>query len=252
MPSFDPVRRNYASREPGKGPRDVDAAARARFLRAAVYMVPIGFAAGALVGGFIFQKLGLSQGFGAFLGALLGPVAAMGAVLGLTDLAGSVGLLAFAAPGRGATRNDYSRTKALVAHGEYKRAVEEYEGYIAADPADSQLYLELGRLHRDKLNDHDSALTWFRRGLRDSNPEVGMEILLTREAVEMIRKGRLDIAAAAPLLARLAERHADRQEGGWAERELAEVKAEMGKSGGHAGRERYDGPGAPPGGSPAP
>jgi len=228
MAKLDPVPREYSPIPRGKRPRDVDQAARARLMQASMFGVSAGLLLGGAGGFMMAYQFGTPMILSIIGGVVLGVVLVMGIALATTEAAGAGAGLVYSAPGGGTrARTDYSRPKALVAHGEYSRAVEEFEAELRSDPTDPQLYLELARLFRDRLDDPERALQCFKRGLRDAELTTGMDILLTREAVELIRKGRLPVGAAAPLLARLAERYPERQEGRWAAKELADIREQM-------------------------
>jgi len=120
-------------------------------------------------------------------------------------------------------RVEYSHAASLVARGRYPEAVAVYERAAEEDAAATEPCLQLGRLFRDRLDDPESAVMWFRRA-RDRTSESGLAHLVTRELVGVLA-GRLDAPARAlPDLARLAETHADTSGGTWAREEIRRLK----------------------------
>jgi len=121
---------------------------------------------------------------------------------------------------------EYSHAGALVARGRYAEAAAVYERAADEDPAATEPCIQLGRLHRDPLDDAESAVTWFRRA-RDRTREPELAHLVTRELVAVLVDPLEAPGRALPDLARLAELHADTPGGVWARAEIRRLKAQL-------------------------
>lgn len=125
-------------------------------------------------------------------------------------------------------RFDYSQPAALVAQGDYRGAVVMYRDAITDNPANPELQLRLARLLRDHLQRYDDAWRVF-RSAREVVPEGSrLELLLTRELVEMALDKMQDPPRAAAELARLIERFPGSPEANWARAELGDIKQRIG------------------------
>lgn len=118
----------------------------------------------------------------------------------------------------------YSHAESLVARGRYAEAVDAYERAIAEDPKDPRPYLEVARLHRDRLDRLEEAAAWFKRALQDSDADPGLAGLVRRELFELYVVRMQAPEKAAPFLARAAEELAGTAEGAWAAEKLTEVR----------------------------
>jgi hypothetical protein len=192
---------------------------------------------------------------GAFLGALAGTLAAErgdgpsllyvvgGAIVGaafvgfgtlfLAERGGRIGASVYLSGGSSTPAvNEHSRADALAARGLYGAAVAELERCAADDPEDVDARLRLARLHRDRLDDPEVAAAWFRRAAAVPNIPVGLDPQGARELYELCTRRLNAPEAAAPHLARFADRHAGTPNGEWARRTLAAIKADMSDRGG--------------------
>jgi tetratricopeptide (TPR) repeat protein len=223
--SLEPPRRTFSEGNPKKGPKDVDSAARAQKLHAwgwSLYGgVPFGAAVGALLGNIL-------------LGAVLGPLAIYGVVVGIAALAGR-GASGVYMPSGVTTpkRKEYSRAQALEVRGEYEAAIQAYEAEILEAPGIAEPYLRIARLFRDERKDGDSAVFWFRKAQREARLSSGEAIRVHRELAEIFLYLRKEPRRAAPELARLAETYSHTPDGMWAARELAEIKEQIARESGH-------------------
>jgi hypothetical protein len=200
------------------------------------------------------QALGWSV-VGAFLGALAGTLAAErgdrpallylvgGAVVGaafvgcvtlfLAERGARIGANVYLTGGSSTPAvNEHSRADALAARGLYGEAVAELERCAAADSADVEARLRLARLHRDRLDDPEAAAAWFRRAAAVPSIPAGIDLQIARELCELCTRRLNAPEAAAPHLARFADRHAGTPAGAWARRTLAAIKADMSDRGG--------------------
>ena len=159
----------------------------------------------------------------------------MGAVIGvavvgigsyaISELAGEAMTVVYN-PSGGSTPHGmrYSQAESLAVRGHYEGALAAYEALIAEHPDETETYLRIARLLRDKMGRAEDAAGWFQRALAT---ESGPEVAISRELVELYWHRIGAPAKAAPLLARIAERFEGKPEGEWARNELVEVKRLM-------------------------
>lgn len=195
----------------------------------------------AFPGVFLGMALGIayarSHGWAGSTGLALGAVL----VVAFTALFATVALLIAESGGWAAGRMahptgvpyrfDHSAARALLVRGQVDEAAAAFEAAVVTHPTDPAPRLELARLHRDLRGQPDVALRWFRRAREAEQLTTGEARVVMREILELARKQLGDPMRAAPDLALHAERWAGSDEGEWAARELAELKAEM-KAGG--------------------
>lgn len=117
----------------------------------------------------------------------------------------------------------YSLADALAAQGLIDAALAELERGAAEEDDDPEPLVRGAHILRD-AGRYADAVTWLRRAL-DRVPAGGpRDAMITREMVEVIRYHTGQPAAAAPELARMADRHRGTPHGEWAQRELGEVR----------------------------
>ena len=199
-----------------EGLRNVDVSAQIRLLKAKVFGGSAGGLLGLLAGGFLGHP---------FLGVLLG---ALGVGLGSLLFWKRVGEAAhpFFAPAarRTTPARDYSHAEALAVRGHYDDAIAIYQEAIVEIPSDPEPYLRIAGLLTDKVSDPEEAAVWLQRAIQETELPASWEMVLVRELTELFRHRIGAPARAAPLLARIAERHEGSPDGEWARAELAEVK----------------------------
>lgn len=219
-------RRRFTEPADAGGLRDVDAVARMRLLRIVAWAGLPGLVFGLVVGVDLAGRVPAVWAVPAFLGGLLfPPVAIVGFALLLTSGAGRVAGTIHAPAGHGGgPRRPYSMAEALVLQGRPEEAAAFYQLLLEEHPAETEAYLRLARLHRDRLGDPEEGARWLRLARERCDLTSGQERMVARELVELYRHRLADPARAAPELARLAERFAGTPEGTWAREELAEVK----------------------------
>ena len=225
-----PPERTYTEPEKRKGPRDVDAAARAQTVHALGWALYAGLPMGIALGGGLVKLLGLGGVVSVavvLLGIVGGPLIIFGVALAVAGAAGKGAGTIYMPSGRGSRKKEYSRAVALAARGEFQDAIISYEAEILDDPTEPEPYLRIARICRDNLKDHDEALAWFKRATREAELSGGQEIRSRREMAEIYLHHRREPRRAAPELARLAEAYPDTPDGQWAARELAAIKEEM-------------------------
>ena len=215
----DAIRANVSRRPPRpasvKGRRNVDVLAQIQLLKATVIGGGFGGLLGLLLGGFLGNPL---------LGGLLG---ALGTGLGSLLFSGKVRepALVSAPAGRGTTpARDYSLAETLAVRGHYDDAIAVYQEAIDEIPSDPEPYLEISRLLTDKVSDPEKGAVWLQRAIMETELPASWEMVIVRELTELFRHRIGAPARAAPLLARIAERHEDSPDGEWAREELAKVK----------------------------
>lgn len=222
--------RTFSERPAGrKGPRDVMQVDRVQRLRVLAFSL-VGGLIGFLVGIFLVMT---GADFG--LGVLLPPLAGLACaavtwalVSAIVGGAGRVGgtLYAPSGSGLGPPRREYSLAESFAARGRWEDAVSAFQLAVAEHPDDPTPYLRVARICRDHLEDPERAERWFVKAREEADTTPGQERLVSRELVELYRKGDRP-RRAAPELARLAELHPDTPEGEWAREELAEIKREI-------------------------
>jgi tetratricopeptide (TPR) repeat protein len=204
--------------------RDVDLAARARMVRAFLGAVP-GAVLG-LIGGFrlmAYSESALAPLY-PVIGLLIGALFVFGFVMLVSGAGGKVGSALYNPSGKTTPHKaEYSQAQSLVVRGMYTEAVDAYELLVSEHPKDSEPYIQLARLYRDRLDDMEGAVRWFRRALNESQIASGQEILVGREISEIYMHRMGQPERAAPFLARIAEKYPDTPDGQWAERELQEL-----------------------------
>lgn len=120
--------------------------------------------------------------------------------------------------------HSYSQAESMVAQGDYRNAATLYRDYINADPTDGEACLRLARLLRDHLRRYDEAARWFRAARQRGKQSLRVELLITRELIEMALAQQHDPPRATPELARLAQRFPGTPEARWAREELADIR----------------------------
>lgn len=229
-----------AERARGKGAGHVHQLDRVNRMR-----IVLGALLGAPVGGMAGFFLGRQGGGSPGLLALLGAIAGVGlfylVIAAIVGASGRAAATVYMPGGKGsaAPRGEYSLAESLAARGRFEDAISVFQEAVAEDPDDPTPYLRIARISRDELDRPDEAIRWFRTARSEARLGGAELALVSRELIELYRKGG-EPAKAAPELARLAEMRAGTPEGAWADRELAEAKREMREAeregGGAAGR----------------
>jgi tetratricopeptide (TPR) repeat protein len=219
---------------PRSRPKDVDSAERLYRARVLVYALVTGPIFGGVAGFFVARGVGIDPFIGVIVGIPLGVAAvyclALGAVRGAAKTMEQI------YNPSGATtppKREYSYAQSLAVQGRYQEAIEAYELAVIEDPRDPTPYFEVARLYRDKLNQPEDAITWFRRARADAALASGHELLAIQEIVELylhkLRKPRKAI----PEMALLVERFPGTPAGRAARAELAAMRQLLAEE--HAG-----------------
>ncbi len=202
-----------------KGPGEVDLAARVRLVKA--------MSLGGVSGGFLGLLAGWFLGH-PFLGGLLGVLFAGLVPFLVSEKVGGAAHTLYAPSGGSMRPNrDYSRAEALAVRGHHDDAIAVYQEAIDEVPSDPEPYLRIARLLTDRMNDPENAAVWLQRALEETELRDRWEMVLVRELTALYRHRIGAPARAAPLLARIAERHEGSPDGEWAREELADVKRLM-------------------------
>ena len=240
MESNDPVRRDdprdlpeqrsrrtFSELEPGRRKlRDTDPGARS--VRA---FALVGAVAGLVLGGalgFFLTAKDMAPTWVVVLCPLVGAVSLASMTLWIANSAGAAASTLYAPSGKSTARNkEYSQAEAMVAQGRYEDGITAFELAVSEDATDPTPYLRIARVYRDQLSRHDDAARWFRRALRESAIPPGVAFLARKELVEVYSHRLGQPERALPELARMAEELEGTEEGAWAARQLAEIKAGM-------------------------
>lgn len=211
-----PPKRTYQEKQKSRL-KDVDSTARVRNLHMLAYSLP-GGVAGALGSWF--------GGFGPLPGFVIGCSVVFVVTKTISESSGSAAGTIYHPSGRSTpVKHEYSYAESLVARGRYEEATVAYEVAVSEFPDDPEPYLRIARLYRDKLEEYEQAVFWFKRARNDSAISSGQELLATQEIIEVYRDKLRTPKRAIPELARLLDRFPDNQTAGWARTELARLKA---------------------------
>ena len=210
----------------------MDVAARARAFSAAVWSGSAGFVMGFFVGVYLSVMQGWpfllsTVGLGLLLAAAL-----TGATLLLSEGVGLVSRKAIEPSGRSTPyRQQFSRAQALDVRELFGDAVTAYREHIEERPTDPEPYVRIARICRDRLNEPQEAIRWFKDARAAGEVKPALDALITREIVDLYTVHLGEPARAAPELARMAERHAGTPDAEWAEDELKRTKQRMREEG---------------------
>jgi tetratricopeptide (TPR) repeat protein len=206
--------------------KDSDTGEVAQKFRALAYS-SVGGAIGMMLLGAVGGRLG-HPAAGALIGFVVGWLGTYLIVFGAAHRIASAASSIYM-PTRSSTPpvRQYSLAQSFAVRGLFSEAAAEYERCAVAYPDDPEPALRLGRLYRDELQRYEDAVRWFKHACAIRNLPAGTEIMATRELIEIYTHRMKQPAAAAPHLARLAERHPGTTAAEWAARELALLRAEM-------------------------
>jgi hypothetical protein len=212
-----------------RGLRDVDSALRVWRIKVAIYSVAAGVPIGAFAGVALALKGGVgSLGINVPIGAVLATVAIYRITWWVVDGSGLV-VSQLHNPSGASTpaKRDYSFPKSLTARGRYEEAAVAYEAETAEHPEDPEPYLQLARLHRDKLGNFEEAAMWFKRARQAEEMDKGRDLFVTQELIELYSRKLRTPRRAIPELARLIDRHPDSPPAAAARQELAALRSEV-------------------------
>lgn len=234
-PLLDPARhRGFSERRESRGRRRGHRVAADRIHRFRIWTYSwvgaiLGFAAGFAL---FARSVGPWSVAYPVLGAMAGWLFAYTGVSVIVALAERWATTIYMPGGEGAgpRAREYSFAESLVQRGRFEEAITAFEVAAAEHPEDPTPFLRIARVLRDRVDEPEQAVRWFRRAIRERGLEGPEEVLATREVLELCRKIR-KVERALPDLARLAERRAGTGVGEWAERELEEIKKSMPRGG---------------------
>jgi tetratricopeptide (TPR) repeat protein len=126
--------------------------------------------------------------------------------------------------------SELSLAESLVVRGRYGDAAAEYRRQAELAPADAEPRLRLARLYRDRLDDPELAVQWFRLA-RDAATDTALELLAVRELVDLFENRFASPGRALPELARYVELRSDAAGAEWAHREMARLRATIRQAG---------------------
>lgn|SRR5574341_531579 len=205
--------------------KDVDAAERAFRLKALAWA----FAVGALMGSVVGARGFALQGWHPWLGAIVGFAAVMAGVhAGTMWVAGRAHAMTetIYTPSGDSTpyKPQYSYAESLVVRGRYHEAAAAYELHAIENPAEPLPYLHLARLYRDKLQQYEDALTWFRRVRSDATLGPGQELYVIQEIIDLYTQKLRMPRKAIPELTLVCQRFPATPAARAAEKQLAEMR----------------------------
>ena len=209
--------------------RDVDAALRVWRIKVGLWSV----ATGVLLGGIGGVGLALVGGVGSVginvpIGAVLATVTVYRVTWFVVDGSGLlVSQLHNPSGASTPAKRDYSLPKSLTVRGRYEEAAVAYEAETAEHPEDPEPYMELARLHRDRLSDFEEAATWFKRARQAEEMDKGRDLVVTQELIELYSRKLHMPRRAMPELARLIERHPNSPPAAAARRELEDLRDQL-------------------------
>lgn len=122
---------------------------------------------------------------------------------------------------------EYSRAQSLVKRGQYSEAVDAYEVAVVEFPEDPDPYIRIARVCRDQLRDYERSLQWFKRARVDAAIDMGRDLVVSQEIIELYRKKLETPRKALPELARIIERFPKHPQAEAAKRELERLRAEL-------------------------
>ena len=208
-------KREYEERQRGRL-KDIDSAARARTFKSLLYAIP-GGVAGAMGSAF--------AGFGPLIGFVVGFLIVFLVTKTVSEGAGAAAGKIYHPSGRSTpVKHEYSYAESLAARGRYEEAATAYEVAVSEYPEDPEPYIRIARLKRDKLNQYDDAVFWFKRARKDSDISGGQELLVTQEMIEIYRDKLGTPTRAIPELARIIDRFPGDQVADWARTEMARLR----------------------------
>lgn len=196
---------------------------------------------------FRFQTLAWALAVGLLMGGAGGAGIAhlqdgnplLGAVVGFLTVGTGIYVVAMWAVGRSQTmaqtiynpsggstpyRPQYSYAASLVVRGRYAEAAAAYELHAIENPAEPEPYLHLARLYRDKLNQFEDALAWFRRVRTDATLGPGQELYVIQEIIDLYTQKLKTPRKAIPELTLVCQRFAGTPAARAAEQQLAEMR----------------------------
>ena len=198
--------------------KDVDSAATAQRFRTAVWAIvvcPVFGFAGVIRYGFV----------GLVIGCVIGFALVYFVTIFLADRVGTAGSTMYFGSGSSTpAKREYSLGDALVMQEKYSEAIAEFERNAAVHSDDPEPRLRLARLYRDRLNQPEQAVHWFKQALSLRTIDGGSEALAARELVELCSNRLKQPERAIPVLARITELQPTTTTGTWARAQLEELK----------------------------
>lgn len=126
----------------------------------------------------------------------------------------------------GGIRPPFSHIDSHLARGDFEGAAQALEAFVDEHPRETAGWVTLARVLAGPRQDVEGGVRCLEDGLRAVRGSTPKEAELLRQLV-VLREGAGEAIAAAPLLARYAERWGESSEGNWARAKLTEVKAAL-------------------------
>lgn len=208
-----------------KPPKDIDAAERAARFQALAWALAVG----AMLGGAGGAGIAYLQGRSPLVGALVGfPTVAIlvyGITMWVVGRAHAMSQLIYNPSGTSTPyKPQYSYAASLAIRGRYQEAAAAYELHAIENPAEPEPYLQLARLYRDKLQQYQDALTWFRRVRTDATLGPGQELYVIQEIIDLYIEKLKTPRKAIPELTLVCQRFPATPAARAAEQQLVEMR----------------------------
>jgi hypothetical protein len=201
-----------------KGPREVDAAKRARIIR---------IASMSLAGGMIGALAGWFAGFGVIPGFIVGSLIVFVITMGIVEGAGSIVGTVHNPSGKSTpVRREYSYPESLAVRGRYEEAIDAYQVCCVDFPEDPEPYVCIARIYRDNLEQMEESVFWFKRARSEATVDLGRELLIAQEIIEIYTNKLDNPNRAIPELARIRDRFPGHPSAQWASSEIERIREE--------------------------
>ena len=187
--------------------KSVDAAERAFRLKILTWAIAVGVLLGSAAGGGIAALQGVHPLIGVLIGIPTVTALIYGIAMTAVKHAGAAAGTIYNPSGTSTPRKaEYSQAASLVARGRYAEAAIAYELHAVETPEDPEPYFQLARLYRDHLNQHEDALSWFRRARTDAALGPGQELYVIQEIIDLYVNVMRTPRKAIPELTRVCQR----------------------------------------------
>jgi tetratricopeptide (TPR) repeat protein len=179
---------------------------------------------GAIVGGALAPRFGISGLIGFFFGAIIAGAASFVLVTTVADRAGRAAATLYAG-GSHPMPSQFSLAESLIVRGHLDQAAAELRRAADAEPDLAAPRIRLARLLRDRLRRPDEALQWFRAALASRDVDDGAALLLAHEVVDLCRASG-SARRALPTLAKVAAERPDTHIAVWAQETMQVIRQE--------------------------
>lgn len=205
--------------------KDFDAAERVGRVKALTWALTVGLVFGGAAGGGVAELNGWNPLIGALVGAVAASCGMYFVTLTIAERSAAVAQTIYNPSGDSTPpKREYSYAESLAIRGRYREAADAYELHCAEDPSDPEPYFRLARLCRDKLGEHEKAVSWLKRVRTEARLDSGKDLLATQEIIEIYTHKLRDPRKAIPELARISTKFPGTAAAEAAARELTEMR----------------------------